>query len=563
MSANAVILLILLLVGCASAACLLGFALPNLTLETQALKECKDFFKEAKRRIIEKRNSLAAANTDKPVEHDAYRDFLEDCGRAEKDEDNTIRQWRHFEKAEDVPGAICVGAKARGERRSSYIADRLFVILCSVSTANVVRKVPTLTDLHELTQQQEHGEWTTATFRALTPSLLVIGILGTLIGVHHQLSNPNFLEGSIAQLGPALGPGILAVVGTIVCVLLRSRYNSRYAKFTKEIDEFTLEELLPFFRTKGELQVDVETFEENMEKIKTLDYGGLGKTIADYRQTVNDCHAVCKTLPELCGRNGLGRLIELEQSLQRSMKPIRQRREQLDQFYARYSNSAKTYAELSENAAARLNDLADSLAGAAEQEEQLDVLLSSEGADIDEQWLSAYIATRQLRDRMGAMRMPDHEVLAKQCESLQSWFRSDLQTSERQFAATAELAKITLDSIQEQLEPVSANARFIETSGRRFIKHLGDVRPLVTSVREKRLSAWRDGEATLCHLQEQYGPEWDGSRREGLYPKGWVGVYMRLRDALERSRRFFYDRWVGRVCGVTLLASFLAFLYWV
>lgn len=151
--------------------------------------------------------------------------------------------------------------------KTSYVSDRLFSILSAVNTKNLVRKIPSLQDLHALTIQHERGFISSAFFRALAPGILVLGILGTLVGVHYRL--PLLEEsGNITSLAGALVPGALAVFFTVVVMILRGIYNKKLSRFLSEFDEYTLTQLLPFFRPISQIQNEVNLLSSTLHETK-------------------------------------------------------------------------------------------------------------------------------------------------------------------------------------------------------------------------------------------------------------------------------------------------------
>lgn len=561
MSTNDLILLLLLLVGCVSAACLLCFALPNLRQELQALEKCRKLFFEMKDNLPKRGKRKADEQGDAHIDSDAYLDFLEFFKRIRRDEQGKIVEIQHFSAATELPGAIAVGDNGSSRVRSSYIADRLFVILCSVSTANLVRKAPTLTDLHELTQQQERGEFTTALFRALTPSMLVIGILGTLLGVHNQLGL-FAADGGIEQLVSALGPGIMAVLGTIICIVLRGVYNNRYAAYTTQLDEFTLKHLLPFFRPKGELQADVETFKDTMEDIINLDYDDLGEKIADYQQSVNDCHHVCSGLPVLCG-DGFKDLATLERSLQSVLRQWNVLQAEIDGAYADYSHIARLFSLLNLQVATGMSELAAPLQQSAAQGMQLSRMIQTLKESADANWCRMYVASRATRNSLAGAVLPDHVAMVEKSDAVRRWLQKEMGEMEAYYVVTAAPTGETLTEMAEQMHKVSQNTESIGAYRHIFVQELAKVKPLITRSREERVSMWHDAAARLAQWLEKHEKLWEESALAGSYPKGWAGFHMRLRDALSYARSVFYTNWRGRTCGVALIVGFLVFLYWV
>ncbi len=155
---------------------------------------------------------------------------------------------------------------------SGYVSDRLYAILSSVNTSNLVRKAPPLEDLHELTMQRERGGRATALFRMIAPSVLVLGILGTLLGVHHQLAEVD--EKGVFVLSDALMPGAYAVFFTVIVMACRGFYNGALSRFVSDFNKYTLTCLLPFFRPISQSQADMNRLELAMQSAATA-YGKL------------------------------------------------------------------------------------------------------------------------------------------------------------------------------------------------------------------------------------------------------------------------------------------------
>lgn len=180
------------------------------------------------------------------------------------------------------------GDNAERELNSGYASDRLYAIIASVSTKNLVRKTPSLGDLHELTVQRERGGVSTATFRVLAPGILVMGILGTLLGVHNKLDNIT-AEVGVSVLADALIPGALAVFFTVLVMVLRGWYNKKLSSFISDFDEYTLTTLLVFFQSETQDSSNVRSLINVLQAVK----GG--------KQTMEDIlHGVKKSHEDAC-----------------------------------------------------------------------------------------------------------------------------------------------------------------------------------------------------------------------------------------------------------------------
>lgn len=238
------LLTLLVSAGCLALGCIWR-AKTNLEKEQRAFKSCQ--------KVIE-----SLIPDDEEGEHfDAYEKVLKDADKTPLRSSQDVQQYLYAATNE-----------SERELNSGYASDRLYAILKSVSTDNLVRKAPSLSDLHELTMQRERGGLATATFRAISPAILVLGILGTLLGVHNKLDEVGSLN-DISALADALIPGALAVFFTVLVMFCRGWvYNKELAKFVSEFDEFTLKKMLPFFQPESQEQVDSAKLNQILLQVK-------------------------------------------------------------------------------------------------------------------------------------------------------------------------------------------------------------------------------------------------------------------------------------------------------
>ncbi len=130
-----------------------------------------------------------------------------------------------------------------------YTARRLYIIFCSIDPRrNTVTKIPPLIDLHNLTEQKEHSYLSTWFLTIIPPAVLIVGIAGTLWGIHHALGKE--VGQLVSSLPEALRPGMWAVAATILLFIFRGLYQREWSKFTNDFDLFTIKKLVPFFSRK-------------------------------------------------------------------------------------------------------------------------------------------------------------------------------------------------------------------------------------------------------------------------------------------------------------------------
>jgi ABC-type transporter Mla subunit MlaD len=131
--------------------------------------------------------------------------------------------------------------------------------------------LPSLGELHSLFARRERSRKSVRFANGLAASLLIIGIAGTLLGIHPLLTkfsiNPT-AEGTIdtsknaqqvmdlvAGLGKAFLPSLIALFGTICIVIFRGFYVRAAQKLESRIDGFIVESLFPAFKPKSQEEV--------------------------------------------------------------------------------------------------------------------------------------------------------------------------------------------------------------------------------------------------------------------------------------------------------------------
>lgn len=102
--------------------------------------------------------------------------------------------------------------------------------------------LPKLEDLHELTLRNEQSRTSTSMMTTIVSILLILGILGTLTGVHstmqEEVFNPQVLD-------EALQPSIGAVIGTIILMILKGVYLCSVDRYVARLDALTISHMLP------------------------------------------------------------------------------------------------------------------------------------------------------------------------------------------------------------------------------------------------------------------------------------------------------------------------------
>lgn len=126
---------------------------------------------------------------------------------------------------------------------------------------------PSLSDLHAITQYREQSHRDVSSMHMIISILLILGILGTLTGIHEIVENEHI---ALSALREALLPSMYAVFFTVILIIARSLLYSRvFNLYTAELDEYTLSVILPVFRAKnmgGNIIEDHQRWVEDLSK---------------------------------------------------------------------------------------------------------------------------------------------------------------------------------------------------------------------------------------------------------------------------------------------------------
>lgn len=131
--------------------------------------------------------------------------------------------------------------------------------------AQSTKLMPSLHDLHSLSEQDEMSRRPSCWLRTITSFLLIMGILGTLTGVHKVLEhgNPN-----IPELGNALQPSMYAVFFTIILMWLRGWYVAKLDGYLEKLDLFTMTKLMPFLQPVTDVHATTMDLNKNLDELK-------------------------------------------------------------------------------------------------------------------------------------------------------------------------------------------------------------------------------------------------------------------------------------------------------
>lgn len=445
--------------------------------------------------------------------------------------------------------------------RTSYIAERLYIILCSVHQDNQVRLAPPITALHAMASQRHAAALSISFFRAVIPSVLVLGILGTLLGVDNTLPLLQNSE-SVTPMARALEPGAIAVFCTVILLVCRRFYTSKWTKFLCEIDDFTIKTLLPFLQPRGLLDVAAENAQNQLRMVlgeevrpdewkdsvkRLLDAAEIWKTTYLSNKVGVVRHFVGEILPYL---------VDLLIALAECRSKFLDRRDKLSYRVARLQDLVSQYDQTVDS---RYEKMAACCAKAEE-------LLSVE-QEMANKLLPLLREVQEIKEKMGSDRenMPeeigdilvslDTSLLLNKLETLSGWCGKQ---------------EYVMSGITAQVESAKESLDSIRNSGQRFEKACAELNGYSAEI-VKTFGVAEQSEvwcADLCknvsrgvrsEIDQVQASAQDNGKIPDMYPHGWGGMRMKLRDIIRRIRGFLYGNAYGRLL---MVISGLLFVMW-
>lgn len=444
--------------------------------------------------------------------------------------------------------------------RTSYVSDRLYAILASVSEENMVRISPPLEDLHELTQQREEAGICVSIFSAVIPSVLVMGICGTLFGVHELLPTLNG-DGSIRLLAQTLEPGVWAVATTIILLLVRGLlYNRRRSAFISELDDFTIKTLLPFFKPLDILEADTR---KSMHHIRHVVQNvlELDKTQTQFESYKQQLDAWAFKSSELFTAGSIPDLYELLTGIQQAQNTLNTRRQEaLSNLQHMLNETIRFHASRAQRAE-RLNTLKTALQKLVSLETEL-LQLASDAADDIKKLTPAIdtLAGNLHESGISPQLLTELENYKKSVSALEAWC-NNVQTNEIQSDADS-----ALDCMKN--EKVNLDYYFSEQNLNR-LEELRQTAGMASNHKEQlyglkeqvRISVILPAKQTLHHLETSLTEHRKSILTDGrLYTWSWVSVLLILQDSVKHARAILYNTRPGRI---VMGAMLLLYIVWV
>ena len=140
-------------------------------------------------------------------------------------------------------------------------------------------RIPTLTELHSMTQRSEFARPYSSKSRTIISVLIICGIAGSLLGIHGL----DFSGDIINKLTVALKPSLWAVSCTVILVFMRAWYMQDFRKFLDRLDNVTISNYIPLLDSKTTLDLTVTKLAETQESLFGLvgSYGRLIQSVQD------------------------------------------------------------------------------------------------------------------------------------------------------------------------------------------------------------------------------------------------------------------------------------------
>ncbi len=102
---------------------------------------------------------------------------------------------------------------------------------------DVELSLPSAGDLNEMTLQTELSGMAPSSLNTIVSFLLILGICGTMSGVHVYLMNQSLED--IQDLRPALRPSMAAIICTVILIASRALYAALVDHYLLRLDEWT------------------------------------------------------------------------------------------------------------------------------------------------------------------------------------------------------------------------------------------------------------------------------------------------------------------------------------
>ncbi len=146
---------------------------------------------------------------------------------------------------------------------------------------------PQLQDMHRMTLQEMQSRPAPTWLRITASVLLIIGICGTLWGVHACIGNQHGATSQLAALGSALEPSKFAVLFTVLLYVGQSWYLMRLERFICYLDRLTMTKFLPDLQPASSFSQTMQQVAQQVQQFGQLISGfdSIEKTVKEMQNT--------------------------------------------------------------------------------------------------------------------------------------------------------------------------------------------------------------------------------------------------------------------------------------
>lgn len=214
--------------------------------------------------------------------------------------------------------------------KDNLIGQRLADLLTAWKGAGEQQdSLPSLQDLHRLSSRRLLTAWAPSMLRLICSVLLIIGICGTLWGVHAALTGSE--SHILRRLPAALEPSKWAVLTTVLLLCLRAHYERTAEQFLCRMDHLTLRRLLPCLQPQDTMNSALQSFAQEIRAFREgmKAYKEASASMKKFSESFADSSQAVKTLEvEMdhaldCMAQDEGRMKKAQNDLDRHLQEVR------------------------------------------------------------------------------------------------------------------------------------------------------------------------------------------------------------------------------------------------
>ncbi len=214
-------------------------------------------------------------------------------------EQKLLDEWHGHESKQKSAGMdfkqwLKLWMESHKDRSRTHLYRRIECILSALAGKGGNKTLPSLRDLHDLTMQTEMSRLSPLALRVIVSCLLIIGIIGTLVGVHESIGH---VTTRLDALKPALEPSMWAVGATVLLLFVRGRYVGMVDNFLSSLDTLTLNKLYVELQPPSDLKGSTSTLANKIDS-----FAASAKTISEATGNINDASKKMTEVAETLGK---------------------------------------------------------------------------------------------------------------------------------------------------------------------------------------------------------------------------------------------------------------------